>query len=115
MNEFTPFDYEPIVRKGMKFLDEHGPSDWRNRISWANLDIYSTEWCIAGQVFADELTEDDWPTNGYDFAIEKLSAVYPDEDIWIDQEYGFNTHDEDNSMNPRNNLESTWKRLVTQS
>ena len=51
----TP-DIEPFklrVREGVKFLDAHGPDDWRGMIAPKRLDLTNGERCVLGQIFGD--------------------------------------------------------------
>lgn len=47
--DITPF--LPFVRKGVTFLDEHGPADWRDMIAPKKLDLGDGNDCVLGQVF----------------------------------------------------------------
>ena len=46
-------DYHRVrrVRRGIDLLDEHGPSDWRERIDVESLEMANVFSCVIGQVF----------------------------------------------------------------
>lgn len=109
------FDYTEYVRAGIKFLDKNAPADWRNRIDWSTVNIYSVDTCIAGQAippkpFAD--FDGSALQSGYGQACDIIFEI----DEWLnDEDFGFNTHSNDDSepddfYSPEENLIRTWKR-----
>jgi hypothetical protein len=47
--------FKPRVRVGIQFLDDNGPSDWRNLLAPGRIDLNDGTDCVLGQIFGDYL------------------------------------------------------------
>lgn len=67
MTTTDPSDLTPQERvtRGARWLDEHGPADWWERIDYDLLNIQDPSACILGQVFAEAAVA---PQSGYGYA-----------------------------------------------
>lgn len=105
---------EERVSRGVKWLDKHGPEDWREKVTIDDLDMGSACRCILGQVFAktDKYYEDGdvWKT-GFDAVCDKgyegksgykSVALYP-------CRYGF---DATGNLEDYEALAGEWSRIL---
>lgn len=83
------------VQKGMAFLDEYGPDDWRNAIDLDSLDLREATSCVLGQLYGVYSFVEDDPDVAFNF------YPFPYEDL------GFEVEDETYAE-----LTSAWKRAL---
>lgn len=109
------YDYTESVQRGIALLDRKAPSDWRDRIDWTNVHIYSLDTCIAGQAVPSQWMETpygNYRVSGYSVASEWIETLNEANNTDYDcEDYGFNTDEEDyDSDDTEANLINTWKR-----
>lgn len=109
---------DEAVCKGITWLDQNGPSNWRELINLNTLDIDSPSACILGQVFKDKVRDpadpysNSWTMeflSGYDYAvITFLKGHFSDS---ITGPLGF-SEDSDEGVGSVA-LTEAWKRALT--
>jgi hypothetical protein len=97
-----------LVAKGVALLDEKGPDDWRDRVRWQSLYMYSGTGCVLGQVYGKY-----WAG---------VKALGISEYEFEGSEYGFCIHDSDNDDYANLSgheeyllLHTEWVRVLTES
>ncbi len=101
----STLEYEERVRRGMAWLDEHAPANWRAKVNLRKFDMENPCHCVVGQVFGDYWT-----------ALEELAGLdaggveSPSSQWEID--HGFNLPEGQDSDPDWGDLERAWVRAL---
>lgn len=88
------------VARGVKYMDEFAPADWRERIDLDLLDISNGSDCIFGQVFRGDSSCCGWCAHGDDFESNSDGGEARD--------YGF-----DGSWDDCDALNAEWQSVLS--
>lgn len=64
---------EHIVDETIAWLDENEP-EWRSKVSVETLDIWSSNCCVAGQIWGDKVDPGKFRWSGYDYYYGKVES-----------------------------------------
>lgn len=94
---------DECVSAGIKWLDQHGPANWRDKLNTDLLDIKDTRYCVLGQLYGDSREDID----GYHYAVEHFFGGVFDDDVT--GPLGFSNYENLSCED----MTDAWKRALT--